>query len=231
MSRKKNLLEAFSRSDAPSAPPAGAGVPSTPSPASGASLFDAVPARSGSGLRPAWALAVIGLVVAFVLGYLTGRGSTGEAQAAGGEGAPAPSAPRVPPANQPRAFQERTFQEGTSPAEDGAAKPEDQRLEDSPLFDPANLHSVVVAAYSKSNQDLAWATYQHVHEAGLPVFPPVASRNLVVVLVGAAPTESALLETRNAVRALLRDGKKAYADAYVTRIDPLIPRTNTTKGN
>jgi hypothetical protein len=223
MSRKKNLLEAFSRSDAPGAPPAGAGVPSAP-PVSGATLFDGVSTRTGSGLRPAWALAVIGLVVSFVLGYVTGRGASGEAKAAGGEGAPAPSAPRVPPANQPRAFQERLL-----PAAD--APKEEQRLEDSPLFDPANLHSVVVAAYSKSNQDLAWATYQHVHEAGLPVFPPVASRNLVVVLVGAAPTESELYKTRDAVRALLRDGKKAYADAYVTRIDPLIPRTNTTKGN
>lgn len=224
MSQKKNLLEAFTRSDAPSAPPVSAAPPAAPR----APLFGRAGGEGRGPLRPAWALGLIALVGSFVLGYLVGRGTTGEARAEE-LASPDPVAPRLPPANQKRAFQESP---GASPALTEGAVPAaaGRRIEDSPLFEPRNLHTVVVAAYSKSNEDLALATYQHLHEANLPVFPPVASGNLVVVVAGAAPTEGELTKTRDAVRALARDGKKPYADAYLARIDKLIPRTNT-KGN
>ena len=52
------------------------------------------------------------------------------------------------------------------------------------------------------------------------------SRNLVVVLAGAAPTSAELAKIETAVKALSRDGKKKdYADAYCARIDTLIPRS------
>jgi hypothetical protein len=106
-----------------------------------------------------------------------------------------------------------------------ASAPAEKRIEDSPLFDPANLQTVVVASYTKANQDLAWATNGHRRDAKLPVFPPVESRNLVVVLAGAAPTSAELQKTLSAVQALSRDGKKKdYSDAYCARIDTLIPR-------
>jgi len=223
MPPKKNMLEAFQRSES-TAPPAGA----PPSSASGGGpsmpLFDR-PATGDGGPRPLGALVAVGLVLAFVLGFALGRGTAGEARAEEKDAAPLP-APHEPPANQPRAFQERaapgapTAQTNTPP----------ERLEESALFDRGNTSTVVVAAYSKTQQDLAWATYEHLREARLDAFPPVASGNLVVVLVGAAAKDSDLEASKNAVRALVRDGKKVYADAYIARIDQLIPRTNT-KGN
>jgi len=226
--RKKNLLEAFSKSDASSAP-ARPPAQSEPS-ASPAPLFER-PApqphpRAGRGKGAVWALAAIGLVLAFVLGFVAGRGKL-EARAE--EPAPEGLAPRPRPSSQPRSFQERppanpgllaAPQAGTTPPASAG-----ERIEDSPLFDPANLYTVVVASYTKSNKDLAWATHQHLVDARLPVFPPVESRNLVVVLAGAAPTSADLEKIESAVKALARDGKqKDYSDAYRARIDTLIPR-------
>jgi hypothetical protein len=227
--RKKNLLEAFNKkTDAPSAParpPAPSEASSSPTP-----LFERqfAPPRSGAGrIRDtAWALLAIGLVLAFVLGFVVGRTTKVEARAGGPtqEG----TAPRPRPTNQPRSFQERppanpgaeTAPKATPPAASGP-----ERIEDSPLFDPANLFTVVVASYTKSNKDLAWATHQHLVDAKLPVFPPVESRNLVVVLAGAAPTSAELEKVESAVKALARDGqRKDYSDAYRARIDTLIPR-------
>jgi hypothetical protein len=232
--RRKNLLEAFKKSDAAGAPSASAPARSLegtarpaapPSAASAGPLFDGLARSAGVGRQPAPALILIGLVLAFVLGFVLGRGSGGETQAEE-KGALAPAGARPsPPANQPRAFQAPPGPEGSGapPAADPAAS---ARIEDSALFDPANLQTVIVASYSKTSEDLAWATYEHLREARLPVFPPVESRNLVIVLAGAAPTAAELRPTEAAVKALSRDGKKKdYADAYTVRIDTLIPRT------
>jgi hypothetical protein len=234
--RKKNLLEAFRRTDA-SSPPAG------PPPAGGssgppASLFEGTPAparaRSGRSRDAAWALGAIGLVLAFVLGFVVGRNTQGEARAE--VHAPADDGLRPRPTSQPRSFQERP-PAGPGEAVPGGGAPApgaERRIEDSPLFDPANVWTVIVASYTKSNQDLAWATYEHLRDARLPVFPPVESRNLVVVLAGAAPTSAELEKTETAVKALARDGrKKDYPDAYRARIDTLIPREKNKekKGN
>jgi hypothetical protein len=235
LSRRKNLLEAFKRSEAPSAP--------APDPAPRAPLFerpvsDPGAARSREGWRPRWALTAIGLVLAFVLGFIAGRESgVGEdaVEAAGdgaervARGAPPPLAEgRAAPATQPRSFQEPPLAQRADPS--AASSSASPRIEDSALFAPENLQTVVVASYTKSNEDLAWATHQHLRDAGLPVFPPVASRNLVVVLAGAAPTSGELEQLASAVRALSRDGKKKdYADAYTARIDTLIPRPKGTQ--
>lgn len=217
-SRRKNLLEAFKRSDAPSASPP-APPPREPPPTTVGDLFGQAGARPPrAGARPAWLLPLAGMALTFVLGYLVGRGSPREARAEVDAPEVAP-APLARPENQPRSFQR-------PPAETGvAASPAEQKIEESALFDPRNAWTVIVASYSLSNKDLAWATYQHLLDAKLAVFPPVESRNLVVVLVGAAPTAAALAGTEATVRALVREGKKAYADAYAARIDTLIPRT------
>jgi len=227
--RRKNLLEAFKQSDASSAPARPPSREASAVPPSPLLAGPATPARAPAqrGREAMWALSAIGLVVAFVLGFVLGRNTRGEARAE--EPVPTGDADRSRPTNQPRSFQERPPANpganaapvaGTTPPPDAEA-----RIQDSPLFDPANLYTVVVASYTKSNQDLAWATHQHLKDAKLPVFPPVESRNLVVVLAGAAPTSAELEKVEASVKALARDGqKKDYSDAYRARIDTLIPR-------
>lgn len=248
LSRRKNLLEAFKKSDAAGAPPSSSlsstqpnhPRPVAPSPSTappgplfeGTTRFERTPsARSaGVGRQPAPALILIGLVLAFVLGFVSGRGSGGATQA-GAKGAQEQqlareaSVPRLPPpSTHPRAFQERPSSGGVAaPAEPAPAA--SARLEESALFDASNAYTVVVAAYSSTNQDLAWATFEHLRDLGLPVFPPVASKNLILVVVGAAPTSGELAQTESTVKALTRDGQKAYETAYRARIDALIPRT------
>jgi hypothetical protein len=217
-SRRKNLLEAFKRSDAPGAPPPA--PPREPPPTTVGDLFGQAGARPPrAGGRPAWLLPLVGMALTFVLGFLIGRGAPRAARAGEGEAPAGEPPPLARPANQPRSFQR---QPAATDAPKAAGEP---RIEESALFDARNAWTVIVASYSLSNKDLAWATYQHLRDAELAVFPPVESRNLVVVLVGAAPTAAALADTEAAVRALVREGKKAYADAYAARIDTLIPRT------
>ena len=222
--RRKNLLEASKKWHAAGAPPGPAPPPAPPprAPPTGP-LFESVARSAGVGRQPAPALILVGLVFAFALGFVAGRSTGGEAQAEEKSAAVQPPVRRLPPVNQPRAFQE---QPASARTETPAAE---RRIEESALFDPANLHTVVVAAYSSNNQDLAWATYEHLHELGLPVFPPVASKNLILVLVGAAPTAGELAETEATVKALQRDGQKAYETAYRARIDALIPRTSNAR--
>jgi hypothetical protein len=233
---RKNLLEAFKKSDAPAAagPPVSSASSAAPQAAPFQSMVAAPRARAGQRKDLVWALGVVAVVLSFVLGFVVGRNTQGEARAE----APAPlvDGARPRPANQPRSFQERPATNpdatssktaGAGTAAPGGASPADgeKRIEDSALFDPANLWTVIVATYTKSNQDFAWATYEHLRDAKLPVFPPVESRNLVVVLAGAAPTSAELAKVEAAVKSLARDGKKKdYADAYCARIDPLIPR-------
>ena len=218
--RRKNLLEAFQRSQ-----PSAGSTPATPGASEGAGLplFDALTPPRG---RPAFLvggpLALVALVLVFALGYALGRAHRTEAQAE--EPARAP----IPPQSQPRAFQERP----SSQKPTGAPAVEPERIQDSALFDPANQYTVIVASYTKgkgdANKDLAWATYEHLKEEGLPVFRPVESGNLLIVLAGAAPTRAELESVETKVRALVRDGEKPYFDAYRNSIDKLIPRSKTS---
>ena len=229
-SRRKNLLEAFQNASnsastqAPARPAADSLLRGGAGPASPARLV-------GRGFRAPMALGVIVLGLTFTVGFLTGRSSAGrEARAEAAR--PSSEAPpeRSLPASQPRTFQKPPAA-SPEPATSEGSSAEGQRIEESALFDPANRSTVVVASYSnsKASQELAWATYQHLRAANLPAFPPVESRHLFVVLVGAAPSEDALKPIEAAVKALSRDGKrKDYPDAYCARIDTLIPRP--TKG-
>jgi hypothetical protein len=219
MVRRKNLLEAFQRSQ-PSAGenPAASGS----SGEANLPLFEA-PAgrRTRSALSFGLPLGLVAVVLAFSLGFVLGRAGRQEARAE-----VAPRAPS-PPANQPRAFQEPLAAQSARPDETTSGASE--RIQDSPLFDPANQYTVIVASYTKgkgdANQELAWATYQHLKDEGLPVFRPVVSGNLFVVLAGAAPTRAELETVEKGVRALERDGDKPYFDAYRVSIDKLIPRS------
>jgi hypothetical protein len=213
--RRKNLLEAFKSSSAPGAAPKVSPAPAEAS-APRPTLFDAPSAGQRVSGRPgvSASLAGFGLVLAFALGFLAGRTT----QSAHAEEPKAPALEPARPVNQPRSFQ-------SPPAPQFSPPNEPASLETSALADPKNLQTVVVASYTKTKSDLAWATYQHLKDANLPVFPPVETRNLLVVLAGAAPTSEELAKTLAGVRALARDGKKKdYEDAYCARIDTLIPR-------
>jgi hypothetical protein len=209
--RRKNLLEAFQTADRPAG--------SASDPASGPGQ---APTTAGTRRLPALPrglIAVVGLGLAFAFGYVLGRNLPAEARA-GETGAPPverpatrTQPPRTPPSSTP------------SPAAPApGVDPKSERIEDSALFDPQNLYTVVAVAYSTSAEDLAWASVDHLREHGLAAFPPVLSGKLIVVLVGAAKTSAELAETEAAVRALVRDGEKPYLEAYRQRIDKLIPR-------
>src|SRR5262245_40671073 len=106
LSRRKNLLEAFRRSDPSSAPPPSPARSAAPSPsAAPGPLFESIGARSaGVGGRPASALILIGLVVAFVLGFVLGR-SSGSPRSEAKDAVEPAAVHRTPPQNQPRTFQ------------------------------------------------------------------------------------------------------------------------------
>lgn len=212
MSGKKNLLEAFQRRETatPGSPPAPA-APTLP--------FEGRAVGSAGARRGLFLLVLLALTFAF--GYALGRRSAPEARAAGDE-QEAPVKPTPRPSAQPRSFDAR--QGGPAPAAAGTST----RIEDSALFAPANQYTIVAGAYSKAKTDYAWATHDHLLEEGLAVFPPVASGNLLIVLVGAAPRGADLEEMLARVKRLERDGKKVYDDAYVHPIDKLISR-NLTK--
>lgn len=210
MSGKKNMLEAFS-----SHPPSASGAPAAPS--TPGLPFEGRPVGSSGPWRGLAAL--VALILTFALGYALGRRGAPEAKAGGDElETPKPLARPIP---QPRSFDARTG-EGSGGAP--SAAPAATRIEESPLFDPQNQYTIVVSAYAKTKTDLAWATHDHLLEEGLPVFPPVASGNLLIVLVGTAPGRADLGDLLDRVHRLERDGKKPYDDAYVNPIDKLISR-------
>jgi len=212
MSGKKNMLEAFSSRE-PSA-----GAPQAPPPPRMPFEGRAV---GSAGARRGLALVFV-LVLTFALGYALGRRGAPEAQA-GEDELVEPRKPMPRPLPQARSFDART-QEGKPNAP--VASPGSTRIEESPLFDPANQYTIVVSAYSKSKTDLAWATHDHLLEEGLAVFPPVASGNLLIVLVGSAPRKADLEDLLARVHRLERDGVKVYDDAYPQSIDKLISRNS-----
>src|SRR6185503_10749654 len=79
---RKNLLEAFKKSDAPAAgppPPSTSSAP--PQAAPFQSLLGPPRARAGQRKDLVWALAVVAVVLSFVLGFALGRNTQGEARA------------------------------------------------------------------------------------------------------------------------------------------------------
>lgn len=211
MSGKKNLLEAFQSRE--SSGPAAPAAPRLP--------FEGR-AVGSAGARRGLVLLVL-LLVTFALGYALGRRGAPEAQAGKAE-VEAPRKPTPGPVPQTRSFGQRDpTAQGAAPVSSGST-----RIEDSALFDPANQYTIVAGAYSKTKTDYAWATHDHLLEEGLAVFPPVASGNLLIVLVGTASNKAGLEELLARVKRLERDGKKVYDDAYVHPIDKLISR-NLTK--
>ncbi len=212
-SRRKNLLEAFQNASVSPSPPE-----SAPAPAEAPVLEPSLP--RGPIRLPGWVPWTLGVLVAFALGVAVGRKSAGEARAeqaggsrAGNPGQPEPSPSRSPPRETP----------ARSPQ---AAPATPARIEESPLFDPANRYTVVVATYSQSNRDFAWATYQHLRDQKLPVFQPVVSGDLILVLAGAASSSAELESLERRIEGLTRDGEEPYESAYRQAIDKLIPRTN-----
>ena len=213
--RKRNLLEAFqSARHEPAAEQPPPAVEETSEPR-GSSFSSLVPRTFPE--VPRWLPWVVAVGLAFLFGVLIGRGTTDDAVEAA-DGASSEEVSSAPASVTPP----RT----TAPSEPaGRTKPGTQsRIQDSALFDPANLYTVVVATYDQQHDDLAWATVEHLRAQSLDPFPPVAWRDKILVLVGAAPSAAELRATEGRVRGLARDGAKPYHDDYPARIDSLIER-------
>ena len=211
--RKRNLLEAFQNArHEPGAEPLPLESSSAPSP-----LSSLVP-RSFPEL-PRWLPWVVAVGLAFLFGVLIGRGTSDEpVEAADGvstqeEVASAPAGITSPKSTPPADLPPRSAKTGSQ-----------ARIQDSALFEAANLYTVVVATYDQQHDDLAWATVEHLRAQALDPFPPIAWRDKILVLVGAAPSSGELKSTESRVRALTRDGGKPYHDAYRAQIDSLIER-------
>jgi hypothetical protein len=224
--RKRNMLEAFRTAADPGAAPA---EPAASRPPPKPARAQPPPARLPASpiafpALPRWLpwVAIVG--VAFVIGLTIGLGRRGTASAAA-------------PGADPRETEEAPLSAEPEPSaaaprgESAAAAParaEPQSADASPeaaLRDPRNQYCVVVATYGASADGLAWATYDHLREAGLPVFPPLDVGNQIVVLAGAAPRSEDLAALEEKVEGLARDGRpRVYADAYRSRIDKLIKR-------
>jgi hypothetical protein len=151
--------------------------------------------------------------LAFVLGVLVGRSTApaGEVQAAGETSLFAPDA-------DPGGASPWIDADDEVPAEAPAEGV-------SPLVDPRNKYTIVAISFSASNDDLAFENYDHLIAKGLPAFPPFPTRNgVIVVVVGAAPKESALADSLSRLQRLSGPNGKGrpYEDAYTHPIRKLI---------
>jgi len=229
---RKNLLEAFRRAGESTAPPnqTNAG----PFAEEREEVVEAEPRRqrhasdAARELRvpamPAWLPWAAGIAFAFVLGIALGRGSGEESVAAetgsARDEAPFTSSLLDPPADLQgsRASEERSdASQPRASARSGAVDA---------LFDPANRYTVIACTYADSREDYAKATYDHLRDEGLPVFPPARRGRNILVLVGAAPRVDGLEGVLERLRGLpaWNGAADGYADAYAERIDRLIDR-------
>jgi len=187
------------------------------------------------GIPPALLLAA-GAGVVLAIGVAIGRASRPEVEAAGAddrEGSlaglmdqqegTAPGGAGIVPADGEvsRVSARNLGVRGTRDTLDAGGR---TRIEDSPLFDPANHYTVIVQTYGQANKDHAWATFEHLRSEGLPVFPPVVKDEYLLILVGAAPSSKDLAAVQERIRKLPRDGQYAYHDAYRAPIDNYIER-------
>ncbi len=224
--RKRNMLEAFRTAADPGAPrkdlPASRPAPKSPPPPKAPP-----PPRRARSLPalPSWLPWVALIGIAFVVGITIGLGRRGvQASAEPREEssrAPAPGGAPAGPKESPRRTPEREL-----PAQTLAPPyPRSPGGTESALYDARNQYSVVVATYASTAETLAWATYDHLREEGLPVFTPLEVGSKIVVLAGAAPRSDDLAKLEQTLQGLSRDGRPhAYGDAYRSRIDSLIQR-------
>lgn len=211
---RKNLLEAFQKSGRA---PEEESVGPAPQPSDATLRARPIGATPGLPVLPGWLPWTVLVGLAFVAGLLIGgRGERGVAAGASAETASAPESD----ADGASAARGRSLPLEPAPATASG----EQRIEDSALFDRANLYTIVVAAYDRGNADYAWATFEHLKAAKLDPFPPVAHKDKVLILVGAAPTRAELAESEARVEAVVRDGGRPYESAYRESIDKLIER-------
>jgi hypothetical protein len=174
----------------------------------------AAPAAAAGGFRAlrqplVWAL----LFLAFALGRL----SVGDSRASGGAaGAPdrPPSSPGAPAAP------------GLSPTErlGGAPLEEMERA----LFDPQNRFSVLALTYAQTPRNRQWAQDLVSYLAGLdlPVAPPQAVGEQILILVGASPEKPDLDGLLARIRATpdASGRRTTFASAYLVSLDEALRR-------
>lgn len=227
----KNLLEAFQDADdervggdpVSGGPFAGA-PPDEPHARAARVPTSLLPPLSLRDTRVLFAFGAVALF-AFVAGLAVGRGVGGGASAAERSDGPALELPGANGATGAKGAPETPGSAGSwsGGSELAAGEPVNDALRD-----PRNAFTVLAVTYgdSEAERDLAYATYYHFAELGLPVAYPVTLSSYIYVLVGAAPSRADLGSLRDAVRAARDpDGRaEEYAEAYVVGIDSVFPR-------
>jgi hypothetical protein len=225
--RKRDMLEAFRTAADPGAAPA---EPAASQPPPKPARPQAPPARLPASpiafpTLPRWLPWVALVGVAFVIGLTIGLGRRGTASAA------APGDDQLQAQEPPASAEPEPSSAAPDAGDPGSASPvrgpsqTGEAASEAALYDPRNQYCVVVASYGASADGLAWATYDHLREARLPVFAPLDVGNQIVVLAGAAPRSEDLAALEETIQGLSRDGRpRAYADAYRRRIDAFIRR-------
>jgi hypothetical protein len=209
---RENMLEAFK--DAKGKPGSvggpfvgGAGS----SGGSGASARERAPRGNP---RP-YVVAFAALALSFVLGVLVGRGTApaapGEVQAAGGE----------PDALEAGDALGAADDLGEVAAPEQAATPAAGK---SALSDARNKYTIVAISLTPANENLAWLNVDHLRAQGLAAEGPIQTPNgMLAVVVGAAPKESDLADTKARLQRLSGPNGKGrpYEQAYTYPIRKL----------
>ncbi|TDJ78921.1 MAG: hypothetical protein E2O39_01200 [Planctomycetota bacterium] len=219
--RSDNMLEAFKSSTAPARERAG----KPPKSSGGAGGPFAQPAPPPSSGGPAWlSLAanpggiamLVGSVLLLAMAFLLGRLSAPSVQAS----APAevsdggfqfPILPEAPVAKG-----------GTTSQEPATELVEGETEADRAFLDPANLYSIRVLEYGRTERDqaLAFAAYDHLRGNGFPVVWPRHKGNSLFLFVGAAPKIADLEGLLEQLRRTPGPGRdvKAYEGAFRVNI-------------
>jgi len=162
-------------------------------------------------------VAAVGL--AFVLGVFVGRRSSpGEVQAAGGDDEAAAQADLL-------SLDDLDASESPWVTADDEPVQTPPTQSANPLLDARNKYTIVAIALTPKNEDIAYDNYDYLLSKGLQAFQPFRTPNgMIVVVVGAAPKESALADSLSRLQRLSGPNGtgRPYSDAYTQPIRKLI---------
>jgi hypothetical protein len=162
------------------------------------------------------------LAGAFALGRLTGG-----VQAAAGSTVGEGGAPQAEPLSASLSTpQLDSSGDAEGPSLEAAAAKEVEFVTDADraFQEPANRYSIQAIQYanakSELNRTLAYKTYDHLQDRGLPVVRPYRKGDNIFIYIGAAPTTSELKELLQRVKNTPgpHGSSDAFADAYLVPI-------------
>ena len=221
--RSDNMLEAFKSSTAPAeervGKPAkssgGAGGPFAPPAPPAPSRSSGPPDGLSLFANPGAIAMLVGSVLLLAMAFLLGRLSAPAVQASApeevrGEGFRFPTLPEAPEAGR-----------GTASQEPVTELAEGETEADRAFLDPANLYSIRVLEYGRTERDqaLAFAAYDHLRANGFPVVWPRHKGNSLFLFVGAAPKIADLAGLLERLRTTPGPGRDAKAFESAFRVN------------